>query len=127
MRARVDGALASIGAALEPGDIGGGTLFGSGPWVDVVDVPLWGLAALFTFRIAAAFRGGALGRAVRWLAWALTVVTSAKIVRGGFLFWDAERLVMSDFGQLLWTLVLASAWGLAGVGIYEFHRAGRSI
>ena len=64
MRARVDGALASIGAALEPGDIGGGTLFGSGPWVDVVDVPLWGLAALFTFRIAAAFRGGALNARV---------------------------------------------------------------
>lgn len=98
-----------------------------GPWLELVDLPLWGLAALFVFRISAAFRGGALGRAARWVGSGLVVVAAAKVLRGALLLLQGERLFASDLGQLIWAAMLLAAWVLAGLGIYEFYRAGRSI
>lgn len=102
-------------------------MLGLGSWVDFVDLPLWGLAALFAFRIAASFRGGALGRASSWVGWALTVVASGKALRALFVLAEGERVFSSELVDLVWGLAVATAWGLAALGIYEFYRAGRSI
>jgi hypothetical protein len=98
-----------------------------GSWNELVDLPLWALAALFTFRIASSFRGGAFGRAARFIAWALTVVAGAKLARALLLYWRPDGVVGDEVGQLVWGITLAAAWSLAGLGIYEFYRAGRSI
>lgn len=115
----------AIGAVTD--EASGGTQLFRGSWVDFVDLPLWALAAVFAFRIAASFRGGALGRAAGWVGWALVVVASGKALRAALLLVHGDRAFSSELAQLAWGAVLAAAWGLAGMGIYEFYRAGRSI
>lgn len=123
-----------MSAGLEPSSFSSqASTFGSslsflyGSWNELLDLPLWGLAALFTFRIASSFRGGTLGRAARFVAWALSVVAGAKLARLILLQWQSDGLVAAEVGQLVWWMALLAAWVLAGLGIYEFHRAGRSI
>ncbi len=98
-----------------------------GPWLEVLDLPLWCLAAMFSFRISASFRGGTLGRAASWVAWALLVVAAGKSVRAIVLLADADGAWTTGLAEVGWGLVPLVAWVLAGLGIYEFYRAGRSI
>lgn len=107
--------------------LGIGLDVGFGPWLQLFDLPLWSLAALFSFRISAAFRGGTLGRAASWVAWALVVVAVGKATRGAVLFLYGPGAFTSELAQIAWGLVPGLAWVLAGLGIYEFYRAGRSI
>lgn len=100
---------------------------GHGRWAELIDVPLWALSAVFVFRIAFSFRGGAVGRGASWVGWALTLVAAGKALRAGFILLQWDRLFAAETGQLAWGLILALAWALAGLGIYEFYRAGRSI
>ena len=99
----------------------------AGPWLEVLDLPLWCLAATFSFRISAAFRGGTLGRAASWVAWALVVVAVGKTTRAIVLLLDEDGAWTTGLVEVGGGLVLLVAWVLAGLGIYEFYRAGRSI
>ena len=97
-------------------------------WFGLLELPFLGLCVFYSFKTAAALKGGIFGKGMQYLAWGFLVMAVGHLamqVHHIFHF-DVFRDLMGDLlGNIFWFIALMTTWGLSAVGFYSIYKVSK--
>lgn len=94
----------------------------------ILELPFLFLCVFYSFKTAAALRGGIFGKGMNYLAWGFLVMAVGHIamqidhIWGFDVFTDVFGYVI---GRFLWFAALIITWGLSLFGFYSIYKVSK--
>lgn len=98
-------------------------------WFGILELPFLFLCVYYSFRTAAALKGGIFGQGMNYLAWGFLVMAVGHIAMQiqHIFHYDVFRDTLGYFmGNLAWFIALIITWGLSAIGFYRIYKVSKS-
>ena len=97
-------------------------------WFGILELPFLFLCVYYSFRTAAALKGGIFGKGMTYLAWGFLVMAVGHMAMqiNHVFAYDVFRDPMGDtIGSILWFTALIVTWTLSAVGFYSIYKVSK--
>lgn len=95
-------------------------------WFGILELPFLFVCIFYSFKTAAALKGGVFGSGMNFLAWGFLVMALGHIamqihhIFGFDVFRDVFGYIV---GNIFWFVALIITWGLSALGFYKIYKA----
>ncbi len=97
-------------------------------WFGMLELPFLFLCVVYSFKTAAALKGGVFGQGMNYLAWGFLVMAVGHIAMqiNHVFHYDIFRQPFGTVtGSILWFIALMITWGLSAVGFYSIYKVSK--
>lgn len=97
-------------------------------WFGLLELPFLAVCVYYSFKTAAALKGGIFGKGMLFLAWGFLVMAIGHLamqihhIFGVDIFRDYFGLTI---GSILWFVALIVTWGLSAFGFYQIYKVSK--